>query len=149
MDYARLVNAVMGDLDVRLLFEPGRMIAGNAGIASVPGSAEVQSATTNGGMGLGITSTCRHPDVAWDFIQHLASRPVQKQWAQLSLPIWKSLYEDAELLQAQPVLLRAAKEQYPFMVNRPALPYYSAASTILSWTKLVRAAGTPASRKSS
>ena len=31
-DYARLVNEVMGDLDVRLLFEPGRMIAGNAGI---------------------------------------------------------------------------------------------------------------------
>ncbi len=31
-DYARLVNTVMGDLDVRLLFEPGRMIAGNAGI---------------------------------------------------------------------------------------------------------------------
>jgi diaminopimelate decarboxylase len=31
-DYARLVNEAMGDLDVRLLFEPGRMIAGNAGI---------------------------------------------------------------------------------------------------------------------
>jgi diaminopimelate decarboxylase len=32
LDYARLVNDTMGDLDVRLLFEPGRMIAGNAGI---------------------------------------------------------------------------------------------------------------------
>ena len=31
-DYARLVNDEMGDLGVRLLFEPGRMIAGNAGI---------------------------------------------------------------------------------------------------------------------
>jgi len=31
-DYARLVNEAMGGLDVRLLFEPGRMIAGNAGI---------------------------------------------------------------------------------------------------------------------
>jgi diaminopimelate decarboxylase len=31
-DYARLVNEAMGALDVRLLFEPGRMIAGNAGI---------------------------------------------------------------------------------------------------------------------
>ena len=31
-DYARLVNEAMGNLDVRLLFEPGRMIAGNAGI---------------------------------------------------------------------------------------------------------------------
>ncbi len=31
-DYARLVNEEMGGLDVRLLFEPGRMIAGNAGI---------------------------------------------------------------------------------------------------------------------
>jgi len=30
--YAQLVNEAMGALDVRLLFEPGRMIAGNAGI---------------------------------------------------------------------------------------------------------------------
>src|SRR5665648_23309 len=31
-DYAALVNEAVGDLGVRLLFEPGRMIAGNAGI---------------------------------------------------------------------------------------------------------------------
>lgn len=31
-DYARLVNDAVGGLGVRLLFEPGRMIAGNAGI---------------------------------------------------------------------------------------------------------------------
>jgi diaminopimelate decarboxylase len=31
-DYARLVAEEVGDLGVRLLFEPGRMIAGNAGI---------------------------------------------------------------------------------------------------------------------
>jgi diaminopimelate decarboxylase len=31
-DYARLVAAEVGDLGVRLLFEPGRMIAGNAGV---------------------------------------------------------------------------------------------------------------------
>ncbi|HSH63667.1 MAG TPA: diaminopimelate decarboxylase [Methyloceanibacter sp.] len=31
-DYARLVHEAVGDLGVRLLFEPGRMIAGNAGI---------------------------------------------------------------------------------------------------------------------
>ena len=31
-DYARLVHEEVGGLGVRLLFEPGRMIAGNAGI---------------------------------------------------------------------------------------------------------------------
>jgi diaminopimelate decarboxylase len=31
-DYARLVKEALGGIDVRLLFEPGRMIAGNAGI---------------------------------------------------------------------------------------------------------------------
>ena len=31
-DYARLVNETVGGLGVRLLFEPGRMIAGNAGV---------------------------------------------------------------------------------------------------------------------
>ncbi len=31
-DYARLVTEEVGDLGVRLLFEPGRMIAGNAGV---------------------------------------------------------------------------------------------------------------------
>jgi diaminopimelate decarboxylase len=32
LDYAKLVREAVGDLGVRLLFEPGRMIAGNAGI---------------------------------------------------------------------------------------------------------------------
>jgi len=32
VDYARLVKSRLGDLNCRLLFEPGRMIAGNAGI---------------------------------------------------------------------------------------------------------------------
>ncbi len=31
-DYAAMVNRVLGDLDVRLACEPGRMIAGNAGV---------------------------------------------------------------------------------------------------------------------
>ena len=35
-DYARLVNEAIGGLGVRLLFEPGRMIAGNAGILVSP-----------------------------------------------------------------------------------------------------------------
>ncbi len=32
LDYAKLVREAIGDLGTRLLFEPGRMIAGNAGI---------------------------------------------------------------------------------------------------------------------
>ncbi len=31
-DYASIVTSAVGDLDVRLLFEPGRLIAGNAGV---------------------------------------------------------------------------------------------------------------------
>jgi len=31
-DYARMIERAAGDLDCRLIFEPGRMIAGNAGI---------------------------------------------------------------------------------------------------------------------
>jgi len=106
-------------------------IAGNAGITLIPGSAAVRSATPNGGMGLGIMSTCLHQDEAWEYIKHVTSRSSQRKYAQLSLPIWKSLYDDPDLLKAQPVLLRVAKEQYDYMVNRPRLPYYSEASTIL------------------
>ncbi len=106
-------------------------IAGNAGITLIPGSDNVRSATPNGGMGLGVMSTCKHPDEAWQYIEHVASRASQRKHAQLSLPIWKSLYDEPELVKAQPVLLKVAKEQYSFMVNRPRLPYYSEASTIL------------------
>ena len=97
----------------------------------MPGSADGRSATTNGGMGLGITTTCEHPDEAWRYIEFIASRNMQKKYAQLSLPIWKSLYDDPELRKEQPELLKVAKEQYAYMVNRPQLPYYSEASTIL------------------
>jgi len=106
-------------------------VAGNVGITLVPGSDQVRSATPNGGMGLGIMKTCKHPDEAWQYIEFIASRPLQKKHAQLSLPIWKSLYDDPTLIAEQPVLLRVAKEQYGYMVNRPRLPYYSEASTIL------------------
>ena len=108
-------------------------IAGDAVIAVIPGFPDGRrSATCNGGMGLSILTSSQHPDEAWDYIQHLASKEVQKKYSQNALPIWKSLYDDPELIAQQPELIKVAKEQIHYIFDRPQVPWYSQLSLILS-----------------
>ena len=41
------------------------------------------------------------------------------------MPIWMSLFEDPELIKAQPVMLPVSKEAYQYIKNRPQVPFYS------------------------
>jgi multiple sugar transport system substrate-binding protein len=108
-------------------------IAGDAVIAVIPGFPDGRrSATCNGGMGLSILTSSQHPDEAWDYIQYLASKEVQKKYSQNALPIWKSLYDDPELIAQQPELIKVAKEQIHYIFDRPQVPWYSQLSLILS-----------------
>lgn len=112
-------------------------IPGDAIVALMPGQVN-ESATINGGMGLAVTSYSQHPDEAWQYIQYLSSKDVQKRYAQNALPIWKSLFEDPEMIAAQPQVARdqnfveLSKQQYSFMRNRPAVPFYNEATRIMS-----------------
>lgn len=111
-------------------------IAGDAIVTLMPGEA-VESATINGGMGLAIMKDSAHPEEAWQYIQHISSPEVQKRYAANALPIWKSLFEDPDLLASQPAVaqeqnfVEVSKQQYAFLRNRPIVPFYNEASEIM------------------
>jgi multiple sugar transport system substrate-binding protein len=107
-------------------------IVGKVGVVPAPGVAgKSEFSAVNGSMGLGIASNSSHPDEAWKFIAFLTSQPVQNQYAKLSLPIWKSSYDDPAVQKDQEQLVAAAKGAINAMFPRPTTPSYQEMSTIL------------------
>jgi multiple sugar transport system substrate-binding protein len=100
-------------------------VVNDVGIAPVPGTAGVVSATVNGGQPLAITKGSKHPVEAWKYILFLTGRDFQKKYSKNSLPIWKSLYTDPEVVSNNPEVVATAKVQYEYIANRPKVPYYS------------------------
>lgn len=106
-------------------------VSNDVGIALIPGSGSVKSATPNGGQPLAITSGSKYPEEAWKYIQFLTSKEMTKKFSKNALPIWKSLYDDKAVVDQNPEVVKAAKMQYEFMINRPVTPFYSEISTKL------------------
>lgn len=107
-------------------------IVGKVGIAPAPGiQGKTEFSAVNGSMGLGITSNSGHPDEAWKYITFLTSQPVQNQYAKLSLPVWKSSFDDPAVTKGQEPLMAAAKGALDAMYPRPTTPSYVEMSTIL------------------
>ncbi len=112
-------------------------IVGAAIVDLMPGEA-VPSATINGGMGLAVMADSENPEEAWNYIQYLSSKDVQKRYAQNALPIWQSLFDDPEMAEAQPEVaqeqnfIEVSKAQYEHLFNRPLVPFYSETSEILA-----------------
>ncbi|HET7412134.1 MAG TPA: extracellular solute-binding protein [Pararhizobium sp.] len=107
-------------------------VAGHVGIEPAPGvEGKSKVSAVNGSMGLGITTTSKHPDAAWKYITYMTSQPVQNKYSKLSLPIWKSSYDDPEVTKGQEALIAAAKVALPAMFPRPTTPNYQQLSTAL------------------
>ncbi|WP_419902557.1 extracellular solute-binding protein [Kiloniella sp.] len=107
-------------------------IAGHVGIAPAPGAANISKASAvNGSMGLGVTSNSKNKDIAWDYIKHLTSQPVQEDFAKLSLPVWKGSYDNPEIAKGQEELLKAAKVGLAAMYPRPTKASYQEMSSLL------------------
>ncbi|HVZ00562.1 MAG TPA: ABC transporter substrate-binding protein [Dongiaceae bacterium] len=107
-------------------------IVGKVGVVPAPGIAgKSEFSAVNGSMGLGIAAKSAHPDEAWKFIAFLTSQPEQNKFAKLSLPIWKSSYDDPAVQQGQEALVAAAKGAINAMYPRPTTPSYQEMSTIL------------------
>lgn len=106
-------------------------VAGNVGVVPAPGEAPGEAAGVNGSMGLGIAKASAHPDQAWEYISYMTSQPVQDKYAKLSLPIWKSSYDDPEVQKGQEPLIAAAKTSLNVMLSRPVTADYSRLSNIL------------------
>jgi multiple sugar transport system substrate-binding protein len=106
--------------------------AGKVGVVSAPGvEGKSTVSAVNGSMGLGITSTSKHPDEAWKYITFMTSQATQNQYAKLSLPIWTSSYDDPAVSKGQEELIAAAKVSLAAMYPRPTTPKYQELSTAL------------------
>ena len=90
-----------------------------------------EASAVNGSMGLGITANSGHADEAWKYIAFITSQPVQNKYAKLSLPIWKTSYDDPAVTKGQESLIAAAKLSIGLMFPRPTTPPISELSAIL------------------
>lgn len=114
-------------------------VAGQVELEPAPGVAGLTTASAvNGSMALGIPSNSQHADEAWKYISYITSQPVQNKYAQLSLPIWKSSYDDPAVAKGQESLIAAAKTSIAMMFPRPTTVSYQELSTILQkWIQKV------------
>ena len=106
-------------------------VAGQVGIMPAPGDAPGKAGAVNGSMGLGLASGSTHADQAWQYIRYMTSQPVQNNYARLSLPIWKSSYQDAAVMKDQESLIKAADTSLSVMLSRPETADYSRLSSTL------------------
>lgn len=106
-------------------------VAGNVGIAPIPGTDGNNGMSVNGGMGLAVTKGSKYADESWNYIQYLSSKDVQTRYAKNALPIWKSLYDNADVVQTGPEVVEASKVQYENLANRPRVAWYGELSTEL------------------
>ena len=106
-------------------------VAGQVGIMPAPGDAPGKAGAVNGSMGLGIAKGSSHPEQAWEYISYMNSQPVQNKYATLSLPIWKSSYQDPAVLKNQESLIAAADKSLNVMLSRPETADYSRLSNTL------------------
>lgn len=115
-----------------LFEEADSPIKGKVGVTVLPHFPGHASAATLGGWQLGVNRYSRHPKAAAAFVRFLASEEAQKQLA-LAYglnPSRRSLYDDPELMAAQPHLgrLRAIFEHAR---PRPVTPQYVRISQVL------------------
>ena len=107
-------------------------IVGKVGIVPAPGiEGKSDASAVNGSMALSIPANSTHPDEAWKYITFMTSQPVQNKYAQLSLPIWKSSYDDPAVAKGQESVVAAAKVSIGRMFPRPTTPSYQELSSIL------------------
>ena len=106
-------------------------VAGDVGVIPAPSETAGGASGVNGSMGLGIAKASAHPDQSWEYISYMTSQPVQDKYAKLSLPIWKSSYDDPAVQKGQEPLIAAAKASLNVMLSRPVTADYSRLSNIL------------------
>jgi multiple sugar transport system substrate-binding protein len=101
-------------------------------------------------MGLGIAKASQHPEEAWQYIHYLTSQPVQDKYAKLSLPVWKSSYQDPAVAKGQESLIAAADKSLNVMLSRPETADYSRLSNALQQQlqAVLQGKATPMSRSS-
>lgn len=106
-------------------------VAGQVGVAPSPGGSSAATSGVNGGMGIAVTQGSKHQAEALSFALWMASKPMQDKYAALSLPMWKSSFQDAAITKTAPELFAAANGEFTNLVVRPVVPYYTSLSGAL------------------
>ena len=105
-------------------------VAGQIDIAHTP-KGPAGAPGVNGSMGIAISNGSQNQDAAWKYIQFMTSQKIQNQYAKLSLPIWKSSYDQEEVVKALPQVVPIAKVQLNDMILRPVVTNYNDVSHTL------------------
>jgi multiple sugar transport system substrate-binding protein len=105
-------------------------VAGQIDIAHTP-KGPAGAPGVNGSMGMAIANGSQNQDAAWKYIQFMTSQKIQNQYAKLSLPIWKSSYDEEQVVQALPQVVPVAKEQLNDLILRPVVTQYNDVSHTL------------------
>ena len=135
--------------ETRLLFENGQTvflrnwpyvyslalespIAGKYSIKPMVHAAGKSSGATLGGWGLGISTSSKHPDVAWEVMEFLSSEASQREFVLETgfVPSREALFNDAQIVAKYdyyPKLLEVVKSS----ALRPPIAQYAQASDIL------------------
>ena len=90
----------------------------------------------NGGQPVMIASGSKHPNEAWEYIKWITSQAVQNQYVADSLPVWKSSFNDPNVVAqinkaAGPGFAPIAQAQFANLILRPQVTNYNAASQAL------------------
>ena len=118
--------------------EESRVKPEQVGIASIPVSKKgMPSYSCLGGWNLMVNSksTDVEKDAAWEFIQFLVDPGQQKERAMQgsNLPSLRNLYDDAEIIQKNPMIMQA-KDIIASARPRPVSPYYDEFSPLIAKT---------------
>jgi multiple sugar transport system substrate-binding protein len=112
------------------------LVVGDVGMALMPvfqAAADngIVSSSINGSMGFALAAGTEHPDEAWAFTEFLSSEPIQIEYSAHQLPIWKTAFENQELIDMNPVTVPMFAAQFPYANVRPKVPYYNEVSRII------------------
>ncbi len=112
--------------------KPGIPIRGKIGLKPMLHTVGQRSGACQGGLGIGISATTRHPQEAWRAVQFLTSVESQRQYVSHTgvLPSRRAFFTDPQLVKQYPhfpSLLSVVDKA----VLRPPIPQYAQASDIL------------------
>ena len=107
-------------------------VAGNVGIQPMVGAPGVGGASCQGGWGLGMAKSTRHPEAAWRVVEYFTSAAAQKYLVSeySVVPARRALFDDPDLIAKYdflPLLLQVIDSA----VLRPQIAQYAPASDIL------------------
>jgi multiple sugar transport system substrate-binding protein len=107
-------------------------VVGKVGIMPLPAFPGQKSASALGGWQLAISRFSRHPQLAWEFIDHMTSSEIQKRIALYTgrAPARRALYRDTEILKRNPQF-ESQYETFLLAAPRPRTPVYQPLSNIM------------------